>query len=75
MSRLAILTLSDMYTILGKSMDPELDVTVLALHNKVAAEQGSSFIREEVEMALDMMLANTTTLKALQVCFFRCCRM
>ena len=64
-SRLAIVTLGDMFDLLGKNMDPELELTVGALLKKISAEQGSTFIREDVDKCLEKMSERVSPQKAL----------
>ncbi|RMX50084.1 hypothetical protein pdam_00002933 [Pocillopora damicornis] len=57
-SRSGICCLGDMYTILGKNMDNELEVTAKILLAK--AGESSGFIREDVEKALTAMVSSLT---------------
>ena len=64
-SRIAIGTVGDMFQTLGRAMEPELDHTVAALLKKAAAEAGSVFIREDLDGALEKMVAAVTPAKAM----------
>ncbi|TNN87143.1 Protein FAM179B [Liparis tanakae] len=57
-SRVAVCTLGDLYTHLGKAMDQELDGTVKALLQK--AGESNAFIRQDVDAALGCMVQHCT---------------
>ncbi|KFU92285.1 Protein FAM179B, partial [Chaetura pelagica] len=62
-SRAAVVCLGDLFTYLKKSMDQELDNTVKVLLHK--AGESNTFIREEVDKALNAMVNNVTPARAL----------
>ncbi|XP_029454335.1 TOG array regulator of axonemal microtubules protein 1 [Rhinatrema bivittatum] len=57
-SRAAVVCLGDMFTHLKKNMDQELDNTVKVLLHK--ASESNTFIREDVDKALNAMVQNVT---------------
>ncbi|XP_034381350.1 TOG array regulator of axonemal microtubules protein 1 isoform X2 [Cyclopterus lumpus] len=57
-SRVAVCTLGDLYTHLGKAMDQELEGTVRALLQK--AGESNAFIRQDVDAALGCMVQHCT---------------
>eukprot|EP00049_Salpingoeca_infusionum_P002276 m.55344 g.55344 ORF g.55344 m.55344 type:complete len:1414 (+) comp11485_c0_seq1:246-4487(+) len=61
--RLAILTLGDLYTSLGRAMDKSLEATVSALLVKLGAE-ASTFVAEDIARALSLMVENVSPNKA-----------
>nr|XP_032652523.1 TOG array regulator of axonemal microtubules protein 1 [Chelonoidis abingdonii] len=62
-SRAAVVCLGDLFTYLKKSMDQELDSTVKVLLHK--AGESNTFIREDVDKALNAMVNNVTPARAL----------
>ncbi|KAL3873542.1 hypothetical protein ACJMK2_036642 [Sinanodonta woodiana] len=62
-SRLAITCMGDMFIFLGKSMDSDLDNAVRTLLHKNG--ESNSFIREDVEKALDAMVENVAPQRAM----------
>ncbi|XP_043088356.1 TOG array regulator of axonemal microtubules protein 1 isoform X2 [Puntigrus tetrazona] len=62
-SRVAVVTLGEMFAALQKGMDQELDGTVRALLHK--AGESNTFIRLDVERALDSMVQNCTVTRAM----------
>jgi hypothetical protein len=63
-SRLAILTMGDMYEYLGRAMEKSLETTVVTLQNKAGAE-ASGFIKQEVADCLERMVVHTSPVRAL----------
>ncbi|KAJ8337311.1 hypothetical protein SKAU_G00385320 [Synaphobranchus kaupii] len=57
-SRVAVSTLGMMYTQLQKKMDPEVELTAVALLQKVGI--ANEFIRQDIDAALDSMVQNCT---------------
>ncbi|KAJ8337314.1 hypothetical protein SKAU_G00385360 [Synaphobranchus kaupii] len=57
-SRVAVSTLGMMYTQLQKKMDPEVELTAVALLQKVGI--ANEFIRQDIDAALDSMVRNCT---------------
>ena len=57
-SRVAVVTLGDLYTHLQKAMDQELEGTVKALLQK--AGESNAFIRQDVDAALGCMVQHCT---------------
>ncbi|KAJ8335486.1 hypothetical protein SKAU_G00388280 [Synaphobranchus kaupii] len=57
-SRVAVSTLGMMYTQLQKKMDPEVELTAVALLQKVGT--ANEFIRQDIDAALDSMVQNCT---------------
>ncbi|KAG9336423.1 hypothetical protein JZ751_002770 [Albula glossodonta] len=57
-SRVAVATLGSLYTHLQRGMDQELEVTATALLHKVGVS--NTFIRHDVDAALDSMVQNCT---------------
>ncbi|KAI4902186.1 hypothetical protein NFI96_029553 [Prochilodus magdalenae] len=57
-SRMAIVTLGELYCGLQKGMDQELEATAKALLHK--AGESNAFIRQDVDAALDSMVQNCT---------------
>ncbi|XP_043930209.1 TOG array regulator of axonemal microtubules protein 1 isoform X2 [Protopterus annectens] len=62
-SRAAVVCLADMFTHLKKNMDQDLDATVKVLLHK--AGEPNTFIREDVDKALNAMVTNVTPARAL----------
>ncbi|XP_056623493.1 TOG array regulator of axonemal microtubules protein 1 isoform X1 [Triplophysa dalaica] len=62
-SRVALVTLSEMFAVLQKGMDQELEGTVRALLNK--AGETNTFIRQDVDKALDSMVQNCTATRSM----------
>ncbi|XP_036450106.1 TOG array regulator of axonemal microtubules protein 1 isoform X2 [Colossoma macropomum] len=57
-SRMAVVTLGELYSCLQKGMDQELEATTKALLHK--AGESNAFIRQDVDAALDSMVQNCT---------------
>ncbi|XP_038150406.1 TOG array regulator of axonemal microtubules protein 1 [Cyprinodon tularosa] len=64
-SRVAVCTLGDLYTHLQRLMDQELEGTVKALLQK--AGESNSFIRQDVDAALDCMVQHCTPTRGIGV--------
>ncbi|KAL1257339.1 hypothetical protein QQF64_010583, partial [Cirrhinus molitorella] len=62
-SRVAVVTLGEMFAALQKGMDQELDGTVRALLHK--AGESNAFIRQDVERALDSMVHHCTLTRSM----------
>ncbi|XP_059377119.1 TOG array regulator of axonemal microtubules protein 1-like [Carassius carassius] len=62
-SRVAVVTLGEMFAALQKAMDQELDGTVRALLQK--AGECNAFIRQDVERALDSMMKNCSLTRSM----------
>ncbi|XP_050988950.1 TOG array regulator of axonemal microtubules protein 1 isoform X3 [Labeo rohita] len=62
-SRVAVVTLGEMFAALQKGMDQELDGTVRALLHK--AGESNAFIRQDVERALDSMVQHCTLTRSM----------
>ncbi|KAM4723968.1 TOG array regulator of axonemal microtubules protein 1 isoform 3-T4 [Anableps anableps] len=62
-SRVAVCTLGDLYTHLQRLMDQELEGTVKALLQK--AGESNSFIRQDVDAALDHMVQHCTPTRSI----------
>ncbi|KAG9268226.1 TOG array regulator of axonemal microtubules protein 1 isoform X1 [Astyanax mexicanus] len=62
-SRMAVVTLGELYSGLQKGMDQELDATAKALLHK--AGESSAFIRLDVDAALDSMVQNCTPTRSM----------
>ncbi|XP_073683590.1 TOG array regulator of axonemal microtubules protein 1 [Garra rufa] len=62
-SRVAVVTLGEMFVVLQKGMDQELDGTVRALLHK--AGESNAFIRQDVERALDSMVQHCTLTRSM----------
>ncbi|XP_059411460.1 TOG array regulator of axonemal microtubules protein 1-like isoform X4 [Carassius carassius] len=62
-SRVAVVTLGEMFAALQKGMDQELDGTVRALLQK--AGECNAFIRQDVERALDSMMKNCSLTRSM----------
>ncbi|XP_051874923.1 TOG array regulator of axonemal microtubules protein 1 isoform X2 [Pristis pectinata] len=61
-SRIAVLCLGELFTVLKKNMDQELDITVKVLLHK--AGESNAFIREDVDKTLNAMVLNVTPARA-----------
>lgn len=62
-SRMAVVTLGELYSGLQKGMDQELDATAKALLHK--AGESNAFIRLDVDAALDSMVQNCTPTRSM----------
>ncbi|XP_016108497.1 protein FAM179B-like isoform X2 [Sinocyclocheilus grahami] len=62
-SRVAVVTLGEMFAVLQKGMDQELDGTVRALLQK--AGECNAFIRQDVERALESMVQHCTLTRSM----------
>lgn len=62
-SRVAVVTLGEMFAALQKGMDQELDGTVRALLQK--AGECNAFIRQDVERALDSMVQHCSLTRSM----------
>ncbi|XP_072545971.1 TOG array regulator of axonemal microtubules protein 1 isoform X2 [Salminus brasiliensis] len=62
-SRMAVVTLGELYSVLQKGMDQELDSTAKALLHK--AGESNAFIRLDVDAALDCMVQNCTPTRSM----------
>eukprot|EP00163_Fabomonas_tropica_P001966 TRINITY_DN1145_c1_g1_i2.p1 TRINITY_DN1145_c1_g1~~TRINITY_DN1145_c1_g1_i2.p1 ORF type:complete len:1334 (-),score=342.97 TRINITY_DN1145_c1_g1_i2:21-4022(-) len=62
LSKNAVICFTDMFTYLGRSMDPELETVIPNLLSKT---QSSGFISDEVDRALEAMIVNASTSRAL----------
>ncbi|XP_060789491.1 TOG array regulator of axonemal microtubules protein 1 isoform X2 [Neoarius graeffei] len=62
-SRIAVVTLGELYLSLQKGMDQELEVTAKVLLHK--AGETSAFIRQDVDAALDSMVQNCTPTRSM----------
>ena len=67
MARLAVVTCADLHAAWGRFLDGELGVSVAALLTKAVAEQGSQFIRDDVDKALAVVISLATPSKGLSV--------
>lgn len=63
MSRVAVVTLGEMFAALQKAMDQELEGTARALLQK--AGETNTFIRQDVDKALDGMVQNCTATRSM----------
>ncbi|KAG7327910.1 hypothetical protein KOW79_007854 [Hemibagrus wyckioides] len=62
-SRIAVVTLGEMYSGLQKGMDQELEATAKVLLHK--AGESNAFIRQDVDAALDSMVQNCTPTRSM----------
>ncbi|XP_066529138.1 TOG array regulator of axonemal microtubules protein 1-like [Hoplias malabaricus] len=62
-SRMAVVTLGELYSFLQKGMDQELEATAKALLHK--AGESSAFIRQDVDAALNNMVQNCTPTRSM----------
>ncbi|GAA6083458.1 TOG array regulator of axonemal microtubules protein 1 isoform X1 [Tachysurus ichikawai] len=62
-SRIAVVTLGELYSSLQKGMDQELDATAKVLLHK--AGETNAFIRQDVDAALDSMVQNCTPTRSM----------
>ncbi|KAJ3031199.1 hypothetical protein HDV00_008482, partial [Rhizophlyctis rosea] len=58
-SKLAISLVGEMYVVLGRAMEAELDITVMALLKKIGEAGGGGFIVEECDNALQKLCSSS----------------
>ncbi|XP_076841081.1 TOG array regulator of axonemal microtubules protein 1-like [Brachyhypopomus gauderio] len=62
-SRMAVVTLRELYSSLQKGMDQEVEVTAKVLLHKAA--ESNAFISQDVDTALDSMVQNCTPIRSM----------
>ncbi|XP_076845865.1 uncharacterized protein LOC143491069 isoform X2 [Brachyhypopomus gauderio] len=62
-SRMAVVSLKELYSSLQKGMDQEVEATAKVLLHKAAESNG--FIRQDVDTALDIMVQNCTPIRSM----------